>query len=93
MKPWLASMKLCAPIIWVLAIVLPLTSVIVLLGSSLWTELFVAEVNWTETFSNVAQYSAMMFGLGLAIGMLLFLILVPVTRYEIWKNNKVEPKK
>ena len=93
MSAWVASMKLCAPIICLPTIVLPLTSVIVLLGSSLWTELFVAEVHWTETLSNVAQYSAMMLGSGLAIGTLLLLVLVPMTRYEIWKNNKVEPKK
>ena len=92
MKPWLASIKLCSPV-WSVALVLPIVSVIVLVAGALWTELFVAGVDWPATLASAARFALGMLGIGLVLSLLLFFILVPVTRYEIWKNNNVEPEK
>jgi hypothetical protein len=91
-RPWLASMKLCFPAL-AISLVPPTVYLLYIVASVLWKALLGYQISWSPTLENVASMTLRFLSVGLFLAVVAFVVLVPITRYEIWKNNKVEPRK
>ena len=93
MKVWVASAKLCVRDAFVMGAVTSLSllaSAVVIFISEMLTG---AGAGWSEWIARGLIATVIFFLIGLAAGIIFFIIFVPLTRYEIWKNNQVLSRK
>ena len=93
MKVWIASAKLSRPEWLGMLIVFPNVGLVTSVMRVVLAYLFGESLGWSASIAYVLVWTLSFLGVGLVLGAATFNIVVPWTRYEIWKNNQVLSRK
>jgi hypothetical protein len=92
-KVWIASAKLTAPLWLGILILFPVFGLFFSVLRVVGGELLGESMGWFTAITYIVGATYVMLELGLVLGAATFNIVVPWTRYEIWKNNQVLSRK